>query len=55
MQQLEERRARIEEGEAMHARSEKELAEVKAHGACGVVVNACRKYVHDKENRKQGT
>ncbi|MBE6435144.1 MAG: ATP synthase F0 subunit B [Akkermansia sp.] len=32
MQQLEERRARIEEGEAMHARSEKELAEVKATG-----------------------
>lgn len=32
MQQLEERRARIEEGEAMHARSEKELAEVKSTG-----------------------
>ncbi len=32
MQQLEERRTRIEEGEAMHARSEKELAEVKATG-----------------------
>lgn len=30
--QLEERRARIEEGEAMHARSQKELAEVKATG-----------------------
>ncbi len=29
MQQLEERRHRIEEGEAMHARSQKELAEVK--------------------------
>lgn len=29
MKQLEERRRRIEEGEAMHARSEKELAEVK--------------------------
>ncbi len=32
MQQLEERRNRIEEAEAMHARSEKELAEVKATG-----------------------
>lgn len=32
MQQLEERRQRIEEAEAMHARSEKELAEVKATG-----------------------
>ncbi len=30
MKQLEERRQRIEEGEAMHAQSEKELAEVKA-------------------------
>lgn len=32
MAQLEERRKRIEEGEAMHARSEKELADVKATG-----------------------
>ena len=32
MKQLEERRARIEEGEAMHAQSQKELAEVKATG-----------------------
>ena len=32
MKQLEERRARIEEGEAMHERSQKELAEVKATG-----------------------
>lgn len=32
MKQLEERRARIEEGEEMHARSQKELAEVKATG-----------------------
>lgn len=30
--QLEERRRRIEEGEAMHAQSQKELAEVKATG-----------------------
>lgn len=33
MQQLEERRKRIEEGEAMHERSQKELAEVKETGA----------------------
>lgn len=32
MKQLEERRQRIEEGEAMHERSQKELAEVKATG-----------------------
>ena len=32
MKQLEERRARIEEGEAMHAQSQKELAEVKTTG-----------------------
>ncbi len=32
MRQLEERRRRIEEGEAMHARSRKELAEVKERG-----------------------
>lgn len=32
MAQLEERRKRIEEGEAMHARSVQELAEVKATG-----------------------
>lgn len=32
MKQLEERRKRIEEGEAMHARSEKELAEASKHG-----------------------
>ena len=32
MRQLEERRKRIEEGEAMHARSEKELSEVKQKG-----------------------
>ena len=32
MAQLEERHKRIEEGEAMHARSEKELADVKATG-----------------------
>ncbi|MDO5469972.1 MAG: ATP synthase F0 subunit B [Akkermansia sp.] len=32
MKQLEERRTRIEEGEAMHAQSQKELAEVKATG-----------------------
>ena len=32
MAQLEERRKRIEEGEAMHARSEQELADVKATG-----------------------
>lgn len=32
MKQLEERRARIQEGEEMHARSQKELAEVKATG-----------------------
>lgn len=33
MAQLEERRKRIEEGEAMHAQSQKELAEVKEAGA----------------------
>lgn len=32
MRQLEERRRRIEEGEAMHARSQKELAEAKSVG-----------------------
>lgn len=32
MKQLEERRQRIEEGEAMHERSQKELAEVKITG-----------------------
>ena len=32
MKQLEERRARIQEGEEMHARSQKELEEVKATG-----------------------
>lgn len=32
MKQLEERRRRIEEGEAMHARSQQELAEVKETG-----------------------
>ena len=32
IKQLEERRARIEEGEAMHERSQKELAEVKTTG-----------------------
>lgn len=32
IKQLEERKARIEEGEAMHAQSQKELAEVKATG-----------------------
>lgn len=32
MKQLEERRARIQEGEDMHARSQKELEEVKATG-----------------------
>lgn len=33
MKQLEERRQRIEEGEAMHTRSQQELAEVKETGA----------------------
>lgn len=33
MHQLEERRRRIEEGEAMHARSQKELEEVKETGS----------------------
>ena len=42
MKQLEERRKRIEEGEQMHARSERELAEVKARGE--VIMNE----VHDK-------
>ena len=39
MKQLEERRARIEEGEAMRARSEKELAEVRQQGE-GIVEEA---------------
>ena len=39
MRQLEERRRRIEEGEAMHARSEKELAEVQERSA-GIVNEA---------------
>ena len=39
MRQLEERRRRIEEGEAMHARSEKELAEVQER-SIGIVNEA---------------
>lgn len=39
MRQLEERRKRIEEGEAMHARSEKELAEARTRGE-GIVDEA---------------
>ena len=39
MKQLEERRKRIEEGEEMHARSEKELAGAKAKGE-GIVEDA---------------
>lgn len=39
MKQLEERRRRIEEGEAMHARSEKELAEAHSRGE-GIVGEA---------------
>lgn len=39
MKQLEERRARIVEGEAMHARSQKELAEVRRQGE-GIVEEA---------------
>lgn len=39
MKQLEERRKRIEEGEAMHARSEKELAEAHSRGE-GIVNEA---------------
>ncbi len=39
MRQLEERRKRIEEGEAMHARSEKELAEVQTRSE-GIVNEA---------------
>lgn len=39
MRQLEERRKRIEEGEAMHAQSEKELAEVQTRGE-GIVNEA---------------
>ena len=39
MKQLEERRKRIEEGEEMHARSEKELAGAKAKGE-GIVEEA---------------
>lgn len=40
MKQLEERRRRIEEGEAMHARSQQELAEVKA--SSGQIIEEAR-------------
>lgn len=40
MKQLEERRKRIEEGEEMHARSEKELAEVRVQSEN--IINAAR-------------
>ena len=50
MRQLEERRRRIEEGEAMHARSEKELAEVQERGV-GIVNEARDQAKEELEHR----
>lgn len=52
MKQLEERRARIEEGEAMRARSEKELAEVQARGE-GIVEEARVQAKSELEHARQ--
>lgn len=46
MKQLEERRRRIEEGEEMHARSQKELDGAKAAGEC--IVNEAREQAREE-------
>lgn len=52
MKQLEERRKRIEEGEEMHARSEKELAGAKAKGE-GIVEDARAQAKDELEHVRQ--
>lgn len=52
MRQLEERRRRIEEGEAMHARSEKELAEVQERGV-GIVNEARHQAKEELEHARR--
>ena len=52
MKQLEERRRRIEEGEAMHARSEKELAEAHSRGE-GIVGEARDQAKAELEHARQ--
>lgn len=52
MRQLEERRHRIEEGEAMHARSERELAEVQERSA-GIVDKAHSQAKEELEHARQ--
>lgn len=52
MKQLEERRKRIEEGEAMHAKSEQELAGAKAKGE-GIVEQAREQAKEELEHARQ--